>query len=251
MKKVMKILLIILVIAIISIMGMLVYKLNNDKKLNNEEISNLNNQIQTLEKTIENMKNEELEPEVENKYSEMTEEDYKKYNSGEYQFKISNMILNGDGTATIEGRAYKEKELPVITKEQYQELLNGNTVEVIGVTMKVSDVDEGELEGHSMLIASVSEEYYLELYLDENEDGTGTLEYYGEIKEYVGTDIYMKITLDENIQTESGRGNITLKEYLKEWVGSGEMPDELQLSDYNTEIVFENGKVVKILFTSV
>ena len=254
MKKVIEILLVLVVIAIIGIMGVLIYKLNNEKNLSNEKIISLNNQVQILEETIENLKNEnskELETENEIEYIEMTEENYKQYNTNGYRFEIAMMKVVGDGTATVSGRVYKEKELPTITAEEYQTLLNGNTVQVMGVEMKATVFEKAELAGHDMLIEAVSKESALTYYVTKNTDGTGKLAYYGPDISCIGTDIYLELIVDENVPTESGLGNITLKEYLQGWSGDGKMPDEVDLPDYNEEIVFENGKCVKILFTSI
>ena len=154
------------------------------KMANFDEEYNISGEYTDLDLSLENGTQYILE-----QYVEMTEESYKKYNIGEYQYRISNMIDNNDGTITIKGRVYKEKD---------------------GTRL----VDEG-------------------------------------IATYIGTDIYMKINVDENTSTESGLGNISLKEYLKSYHENDETKDEITTRTYHEELVFEDGKCTLIKFTSI
>jgi len=243
------ILLILSTIAII-IMTFLLYKLNNEKTIETEKVVNLNNKITSLENTIDNL-NEKIEDvssiiNTSVKYIEMTEEKYKKYSSGKYRFEIQDMISNNDETVTIKGRVFELIELPTITKEQYQNLLDKKTIDVLGYQMKVNQDEDSS--GHDLLIESTGD--WMKFYIDKNSDGTGTLSDYTETALYEGTDIYMQIIVDENITTKSGLGNISLKEYLKTWTGNIELKDEEMLPGFNDEFIFENGKCTSIIFTN-
>lgn len=186
-------------------------------------------------------------------YIDMTEENYKKYNNenGKYIFKLLDMTSNGNGTVTIKGRVYKNIDLPILTKEQYNDLLNGKNVNLMGHEMK-KNLDE-ELEGHDLLIEMANEgDPFFKFYVDRNNDGTGKLYDYCEIGIYEGTNIYMKLQVDENIETESGLGKFQLKYYLQNW-GGMYLYDEYEEFNplYNDEFIFEDGVCKKIIFNSI
>ena len=71
-------------------------------------------------------------------YIEMTEAKYKEYSTSPYSFRIQEMVQNDNRTITIKGRVYKEIELLSITKEQYNDLINGKTIDLLGYQMKVN-----------------------------------------------------------------------------------------------------------------
>lgn len=259
--------LLIIALIVIGVMAFFLYQLNNEKNAEAEnvkkmevEIHNLENdnknlqlRIETLEDIVGKLNDEELKiPDVEEgeekEYIEMTEENYNKYNSNGYRFEILDMVSNDDDTVTISGVVYKLKELPTLSEDEYNELLDGKKVTVMGYEMEKIEEDTA---GHDLVIGT-SDETYIRFYVSENDDGTGKLYDYTEAALYELTDIYMEIIVDKDIDTESGFGNISLEEYLKGWFGTGEAAKEIEMiPGYNTEFIFEDGECTLIKFTSV
>ena len=244
-----------LILAIIAIvvMAYFLYKLNNEKIAETEKVADLQNEISNLETTdnnlndkINNSDNSNVKEDNIN-YIEMTETNYKKYNSNGYQFEIADMISNANNTVTIKGRVYKLKELPTLSKKQYQDLIDGKTITLMGYEMKINGSEDNV--GHDFVIESTGD--WMKFYVDQDSDGTGKLFDYTEAALYEGTDTYMQITVDKDISTESGSGNIPLKQYLNNWSGMAELKDTEMLPSYNTEFIFENGKCSSIVFTGV
>ena len=235
----------IIVIIILAIKGCNWYKNNIENQiestLKNEDYINNTDEVKELENT--NSKEDEI------KYIEMTEENYKKYNSNGYQFKISDMLDNKDNTVTIKGRVYKLKELPILSKEQFQDCINGKAITVMGYEMEMNGSEDAD--NYDFVIESTTEDW-LKFYVDKNDDGTGKLILYSEIGIYEGTDVYMQLIVDNSILTESGRGKIPLKQYLENLSGEMQELKKIEiLPDYNTEIVFKDKKCKSILFTSI
>lgn len=217
----------------------------------------MQNQIENIIKNEQDIKTLDVVNELENKniieekitYIEMTEENYKKYNSNGYQFKISDMITNTDNTVTIKGRVYKLKELPTLSKEQFQDLINGKTITVMDYEMEMNGSEDAD--NYDLVIGSTTEDW-LKFYVDKNDDETGKLIWYSEIGIYEGTDVYMQLIVDNSILTESGFGKISLKQYLENWQGElQELKETEILPSYNTEFVFQDEKCKSILFTSI
>ena len=217
-------------VIIIILMGYSLLKLNNTRP------------------TVENINKSEIN------YIEMTEENYNKYNTNGYQFVIVDMQENNNNTITIQGRVYKEKELPILTQSQYEDLINNKTVNILGYEMKLTDNadfkdEDNTYAGHDLYIESVNNE--LSFYVDKNNDKTANLFYPSEFSLFDGTDIYMQITLDSDTPTTSGLGNISLGEYIKNYIPYFELKDTVHLNLYNDEFIFENGKCTEIQFTSI
>lgn len=249
--------LLIIAIIVIIIMAYFLYKLNHEPEA--EEIAGSNNDVSSSESTINNSNEENNVATSPNSevnsinYIEMTEENYKKYNNNQYQFKISEMINNNDNTVTIKGRVYKIVDLPTITKEQYQDLLNNKTITLMGYELKVSENEkdeDGTYGGYDLLLESTGD-FWMKYYVTKNSDGTGTLSDYTESSLYESTDIYMQLTINGDIPTESIEGDMTLKEYLKVWNGDFTLNDGYQFLSANDEFVFENGNCTSILFTNL
>lgn len=254
--------LLILTIIAIILMAFLLYKLNNEITMRSEMVADLNNKISSLENTIDtlnkNFDNDNAKETIsteqnknEIQYIEMTEENYKKYAS-EYYMEEQDWINNNDGTVTIKFRLYEYMvELPTITKEQYEELMADKTIDLLGYQMKVSEEENDS--GHDLLIESTGD--WMKFYVDKNSDGTGTLMYYTEIFFYKGTDIYMQLTVDENITADVEEGKRTLKEWLKQRELNGYIDNyenkELIWRAGGTGYIFENGKCTSIIFSNV
>lgn len=217
-------------VIIIILMGYSLFTLNNTKP------------------TVKNINKSEIN------YIEMTEENYNKYNTNGYQFVILDMQENNNSTLTIKGRVYKEKELPILTLTQYENLANGQSVNILGYEMKFTENEDLKDEnntyaGHDLYIESASDG--VSFYVSKNDDGTANLFYPSEISLFDGTDIYMQITLDSTTPTTSGWGNITLGKYIKNYTPFFDPKDTVHLNLYHDEFIFENGKCISIFFTSM
>lgn len=197
-------------------------------------------------------------------YIEMTEANYKKYNTLPNYFRIQEMINNENGTITIRGRVYQETEPLKITKEQYEELLEGKVIDLLGYQMKANK-EEPDNGGYDMLITSTTEDKWMKFYVETNIDGSGKLHYYTEDEMYMGTpfqkdetgrftgtNTYLQITLDDNLKCESGNGSTTLKDECNTFNGTFNIDnDDIKLPYLNDEFNFENGKCVSIKFSGV
>lgn len=188
-------------------------------------------------------------------YIEMTEENYNKYNTNGYQFVILDMQENNNSTVTIKGRVYKEKELPILTLTQYENLASGQSVNILGYEMKFTKNEDLKDEnntyaGHDLYIESASDG--VSFYVSKNDDGTANLFYPSEISLFDGTDIYMQITLDNTITISYDGGQTTLKQYLQNYsFTSYKVFDILALPLLHDEFIFENEKCTEIQFTNV
>ena len=276
-----------LVIAIILIvvMGALLYmqKIEADRQIaeleNNasklqETINDLQGKIDSISNTINSNKdvdkNSSTDTTINNtnstQYIEMSEANYKKYNTLPNYFRIQEMIDNKNGTITIKGRVYQETELLKITKEQYEELLEGKVIDLLGYPMKANKDEEQDNGGYDMLITSTIEDKWLKFYVEKNTDGSGRLQYYTEEEMYretpfkqdetgrfIGTNTYLQITLDDKLKCESGNASITLREEFNKTNGilNINKNDDIKLPYLNDEFYFENGKCVSIRFSGV
>ena len=217
-------------VIIIILMGYSLLKLNNTRP------------------TVENINKSEIN------YIEMTEENYNKYNTNGYQFVIVDMQENNNNTITIKGRVYKEKELPILTLTQYENLANRQSVNILGFEMKLTEDENLKDEnntyaGHDLYIESTNNE--VSFYVSKNDDGTANLIYPSELSLFDGTDIYMQTTLDNTTPTTSGWGDITLEKYIKNYTPFFDLKDTVALNLYHDEFIFENGKCISIFFTSI
>lgn len=260
------IVLLVLALIVIIIMGYYIYKLNNEKNIEAGKVVNLNNEISTIQNTVNNL-NEKInnvsniintpdnptniskveESRDSEGYIEMTEEKYKAYNNDKYHFAIqSDTASNKDGTVTIKGRVFKIVELGSITKQQYEDLENGKTLTISGYKMT-----KAKYSGKHDLLLSNNSEDQMYFYVDKNTDGTGNLSY-ADFIDAEATDIYMKITVDENIpckyiDTNDKKKEISLKRILEEkWSFYEDDKDTklytLSLDDW--QLIFKDGKCI-------
>ena len=215
----------ILSILIIIVMAYFIYKINNTSNNSNSS-----------------------------KYIEMTEANYKKYNTSPYSFRIQELIDNNNGTITINGRVYKEIELPSITKEQYDTLVNGKTINLLGYQMKVNKDEDPNNGGYDMLITSTGAKW-MKFYVKKNNDGSGKLYWYTEIEMYVGTDKYMQITLDKSLQCKRDNDSKTLQQEYNDRKSNGTLnindEDDTMFPLANDEFIFKNGQCTSIIFSNV
>lgn len=246
---------------------------NNASKLQ-ETINDLQGKIDTISNTINSNKdvdkNSSTDTTIDNtnsiQYIEMTEANYKKYNTLPNYFRIQEMIDNKNGTITIRGRVYQETELLKITKEQYEELLEGKVIDLLGYQMKVNKEEEPNNGGYNMLITSTIAEKWMKFYVEKNSDGSGKLHYYTEDEMYsgtpfqkdetgrfIGTNTYLQITLDDKLKCESGNAPTTLREEFNKSNGilNINKNEDIKLPYLNDEFNFENGKCVSIRFFGV
>ena len=302
-KKVTKISLstffLILSILIIIVMAYFIYKINNEKNIETQKVANLNNEVNSLQSTVNNL-NEKINdvsnivnsPNNDNtisnnsintnnsniinntsnnasssKYIEMTEANYKKYNTSPYSFRIKEMIDNNNGTITIKGRVYKEIDLLSITKEQYDNLVNGKTINLLGYQMKANKDEDPDNGGYDMLITSTGDKW-MKFYVEKNSDGSGKLHWYtesemydgtpfqeGETGRFIGTDTYMQITLDKSLQCKWGNDSKTLQKEYNDRKSNGTLnikdEDDTMLPLANDEFIFKNGQCTSIIFSNV
>lgn len=205
------------------------------------EIINKNDNIEDFEQNANISKN--------NKYIDMTEENYKKYNTDEQTFRIQDVVNNNNGTMTIKGRVYKYIKIPrTLTKEQYDSLVNGSALKILGEkATKIEDDTKAQEAGYDICLKIESKEHKYEMlyYVQKNADGTGTLYEGSEANIADGTDIYMQITLDENTICQNGRDKTTLKEYFSKGYHI-ENKNRTRLILKTAEFEFENGKCISI-----
>ena len=275
----------VIVIILIIVMGALLYmqkteadrhiaELENNASELQETINDLQGKIDSISNTINSNKdvdkNSSTDTTINNtdsiQYIEMTEANYKKYNTLPNYFRIQEMIDNKNGTITIRGRVYQETELLKITKEQYEDLLDGKVIDLLGYQMKVNKDEAPNNGGYDMLITSTIEEKWLKFYVERNTDGSGKLHYYTEEEMYratpfkedetgrfIGTNTYLQITLDDKLKCESGNVSSTLREEFNKSNGLFNINknDDIKLPYLNDEFYFENGKCVSIRFSGV
>ncbi len=200
-------------------------------------------------------------------YIEMTEAKYKEYSTSPYSFRIQEMVQNDNGTITIKGRVYKEIELLSITKEQYNDLINGKTIDLLGYQMKVNKDEDSDNGGYDLLITSTGNKW-MKFYVEKNSDGSGKLHWYteremyegtsfqeGETGRFVGTDIYMQITLDENLKCKWGNESKTLQQEYFNRKSNGTLnikeKDDTVLPFANDEFIFQKGNCTSIIFSNI
>ena len=275
----------VIAIMLIIVMGVFMYmqkteadrqiaELENNASEMQETINDLQGKIDSISNTINSNKdvdkNSSTDTTINNtnstQYIEMTEENYKKYNTLPNYFRIQEMIDNKNGTITIRGRVFQETELLKITREQYGDLLEGKVIDLLGYQMKVNKDEDPNNGGYDMLITSTIEEKWLKFYLEKNTDGSGKLHYYTEEEMYrqtpfkedetgrfIGTNTYLQITLDDNLKCESGNASTTLREEFNKSNGilNINKNDDIKLPYLNDEFNFENGKCVSIRFSGV
>ena len=277
--------LLIIAIIVIIIMICLIIKLNYEAKIETQEIIDLNNKISSLQNTINSLNektsedkttlitstsdenNYNLNDNISDEHIEMTEEKYKEYSTKPYSFRIQEMIDNGTGTITIKGRVYKEADLLSITKEQYDDLVSGKTINLLGYQMKQNKDEDLNNGGYDMLISSTGEKW-MKFYVKKNSDGTGKLQWYterdgyngtpfqeGETGRFIGTKTYMQITLDENLKCMWGNKSKTLRNEYEDRKQNQTLvlkdEDDVSLPLLNDEFIFENGVCESILFSNV
>ena len=200
-------------------------------------------------------------------YIEMTEAKYKEYSTSPYSFRIQEMVQNDNRTITIKGRVYKEIELLSITKEQYNDLINGKTIDLLGYQMKVNKDEDSDNGGYDLLITSTGNKW-MKFYVEKNSDGSGKLHWYteremyegtsfqeGETGRFVGTDIYMQITLDENLKCKWGNESKTLQQEYFNRKSNGTLnikeKDDTVLPFANDEFIFQKGNCTSIIFSNI
>lgn len=222
-KKILPILIIIVLIMII-IIGVV---LNSLKKNNDEEfegdpngdsiviVNEANNEsikfIDTENKDINNgQKN----------YIEMNTENYAEANKDNKTFRIQDVIHNNDGTITVKGRVYQYLDLPsTISAEEYQALLNGQSLNILGEKVtKVQDDTLANEAGYDIALKIENQKYNYNMYYyaTENEESqTAELFNGSDSSIAVGTDTYLQKTLNGNFECSYYGEIVALKDYYK------------------------------------
>lgn len=186
-----------------------------------------------------------------------TEENYKKYNSNGYHVKIEGFDEFAGDDIEITTQIYKEIPLPDITKEQYQKLENGETIEIKDYSFKKSTSYKGE---HDCLIyyPTMTEDHGPYYYVDKNKDGTGKLSY-ADIIECTPTDKWMRFIVNKNISYKSDDESTTLSKKLHHYEGTNKVDTGLlTYRGYNSllgvghwNLIFKNGKCIGIEIPNV
>lgn len=205
-------------------------------------INNENEFISDLDKPTNN---------TEKNYIELTEENYNKYvlDTADQTFIIQDAINNGNGSFTIRGRVYKYIEIPnTITQDQYQALLNGKALNILGErVVKSSNDAEAHEAGYDMELVIQSQKYNLPMvyYVKRNDDGSGRIYKGSEAELAEGTDIYMQITLSANLPCIYNDDKMTLMDRYTENYHIKDV-DKTRLILDNDKFVFKNGQCVEI-----
>lgn len=219
-NKEMKVILPIIIVIIIIIILAILMKKNSQK---NDEITNIEeNNSEPIEiMDINEVANDFIQNEnvINNSnYIEMTEQNYKEYNTDNKTFRVQDVTNNNNGTMTIKGRVYEYVKMPeILSQDQYQALIDGKALKILGEKVfKVENDKKAQEAGYDICLEIESEEYDYEMlyYAQKNEDGTATLYEGSEASIADGTNIYMQITLDENLLCQNGPEQTTLKQYF-------------------------------------
>lgn len=282
--------LLVIIIVLLIIMLIFILKLYKEKNVEMKKTSNLNNEGYSLQSTDDsqnriindvfdinnsNIDNLTIENQVKNdantieddsiNYIEMTESKYNEYNTKPYSFRIQGMEANNNGTITLKGRVFKQIEFLSLTKEQYNDLVNGEIIDLLGYQLKVDMEEDPDNGGYDLLITS-TDDRWLKFYVEKNSDGSGKLHWYtesemyigtpfqkGETGRFVGTDIYAKIDIDENINCEYGYGSKTLRNIYDERKSDGllniEYKNDTIFPILNDELIFEDGICTSVIFS--
>lgn len=251
-----------LILAVIAmiVMGIFIYKLNNDKTVEiqkstelqaqvnslNGTVSDLQGKINAISETIkpDNSKEQVINNTIDNTlnnssttidYIDFNESNYNKYSPS----RISNISKNSDGTYTITSRVYSKVELPILSKNEINQLENGKTIKVFDWTLKKDNSEDDG--GHDFLITSVDENQWMKFYVDKNKDGTAELLYSTEMEIAKVTDIYMRAIVNKSV----------LGDNVSEYSSNENNSSEYVFLGYTEEIQFENGKIASIEWTGI
>jgi hypothetical protein len=260
----------ILAMIVIVIMSYLVYKFYNEKTIETEKVSDLNNQITSLQSTIDNLQGtidtisntinstsvnaSNSSVNVSNTsnsssngkgYIELNEANFNKYNNENYSFDILSISKNNDGTYTISGRVYEEVELPTLSKDEYQQLKNGNKVNIFGIEFVKSADDVTDFGEYDFSISSNSDQILnsVDFFVMQNSDGTASLYYGSEYKFVKTTNIYMSATVNKTVFDEE------YSEYSSDEKSSSDNYTIIVNDTYDIE--FQNGKISSFKWTGV
>lgn len=270
-NKIMVAIIIILILIVVLALAMLLFLKKNDDS--DENLTNTNSNANTNTEEINNnvpnsngisIVNNESEftsdldkknNNSEKEYIELTEENYNKYdaNTADQMFIIQDAIKNGNGTTTIKGRVYKFIEIPnTITQEQYQTLLNGGTLNILGEkVVKNSNDEEAKEAGYDIELTIESKKYDIPMiyYVKRNDDGSGALYEGSEAKLAEGTDIYMQITLSDDTYCLYHDKDMTLGDRYKENYHIDDV-DKTRLTLEKDEFMFDAGECSAILYAN-
>lgn len=250
------ILLFLAIIAII-IMGYFIYKLNNDKNLEINKVSDLQLQVNQLNstlsslqtliednKTTKSVEDNKLNQDNTSKYQELTEDiasNLKRttgdisQKDGDQYFVAQEIVNNNDGTYTIRGRIYEYIYLSntALSEEQYQELLVSKKIVLFDNEYTLGEFYDyypgyglKDANGVGFAVSSNSNH----ILFQHNDEGF-----------YKGTDKYYEVKVDDNVEIElvDFEPKSSIKEYKTEdleYINNGEIYD----------FIFSNEKVSKI-----
>lgn len=219
----------IIMVAIIIVLAVMLVNENKNEDFIEDTVKSVGEQEDNGNKKISNTK-----------YIEMTENNY------DSDFRIQSVINNNDGTYTIRGSIYRELDLPNISEDDYNKLLNGETIEIFGIEFKARKKENIEEYGEKYIPLEYVDDVTLgDMYIDySSENKKYELHYYTEIAYYENTGTCMEITLDENTKI-TGMRECTLKEFYTEDYSTDYKNIE-RFPLFNDEFIFENGKCVEI-----
>ena len=217
----------IFIIVIIVIIMSIIF--NMKSKQDNEEIivpdSNISNEVEEINENNSSGSFNTTTEEI--RYIELNEENYEKYNS-----KIVKISNNNNGTYTIIARVYEEVILPTLSKNEVEVLESGNTIKILDWTFKKDTSENYESTNNLELISSADEE--MKFYVTQNNDGTASLSYYGEMILGKPTQTYMRTIVTKQVFADE-----EISEYFSDETNSS----RYAVLVYSEEIQFENGKI--------
>lgn len=240
MKKTILPIIIIVVIIIIITITAIIFNLRKETNSQGEntivETSNEIN-IMPISEEKQDFSENNTKKNTEKNYIEMTQLNYKQYSEGKYTFRIQDATRK-DGKVTIKGRVYELINFPdKLTKEQLDAVNNNQALNILGEKVVKLPNDNANEYGYDMTLiveSTIKSKYPMIYYIKKNEDGSAKLVNGSEAKIADGTDIYMQITLNENIVCKYGNKNATLsKIYEKNYHIEDENRIRISHDDYS------------------
>lgn len=242
------IILVIILIIIIVIALVFFTKNQNNERLNTDNVKVIDDNTIFEDKII----NENNIVKEEKKYDVLTEDiNYYLNTSKDETFRVQDVIHNADNTITLKGRVYKYLDLPALTKAQYNALLEGKSLDILGEKVtKEPDNTRAEEAGYEISLVVETKEHEDEMiyYANRNADGSATLYYGSDTKLAEGTDIYLKLTLRNDTICEINEQETTIEKYYTQDIHR-EDKNLTRLYTENIEFAFEQGECWLVLLS--
>ena len=231
-------------IIIIIIMGFFTFKFYNDKKLADEEIEKLNNQINTMESSITNLQTtiDNVSNALNNnssnsnsKYSEITEE-----LKGIDVLYVTDAIKNGNNY-TLKGVIYTQYTL---TDEECSSIVNKGSMVIDNETYTVKNSDSS----NEYDLFRPNNQYPLYKIKESTSSG-----YYLECQAQIYnvwklTDQYKQITVSGNTKVlDEYNENLTVEDLFSNYASSNPLDTTSPDASKTFKFKFENGKCTEVI----